>query len=433
MRIKLIPFEAYTKMLNNLKSYLPPDKFYLYATTLFFFLLGSQQLVSRWLIFIFLALFLINWKKLFSIEVLSLIFFIFSLYGVYAYNHREIFDNYSLTMEVAKKATMILIVYMLGVSLRGVSRNNLSDERKVFYLLYAFFIAYAIMILYSYFMLPQDNPLSGHGMQVSYKALYVFHGRVNSTHIAYFLSMVSVLLPFLLIYSKAFRERKFNFLELLILYVLAIFSLYLAIQMGRRLTMYIVILIFVFMSAKVVWLTLKKHNIYWALSLLIGVCLVFSVGYYLMSDSPIAKRILVGGLADKRYEWWIQGLRYMIEYPWGGAATIPSHGENLYVHNTWIDIGKGYGILAFLSLIFFYSLHFKYYYRILVDKTISGFMTSLILIISLALFLNMLIEPIFHTEQSYFFYSIFFLGFVKAYADLSTDSTELISSNLSEK
>ena len=420
-------------MLNNLKSYLPPDKFYLYATTLFFFLLGSQQLISRWFIFIFLALFLINWKKLFSIEVISLILFIFSLYGVYAYNHREIFDNYSLTMEVAKKATMILIVYMLGVSLRGVSRNNLSDERKIFYLLYAFFIAYAIVIIYSYFMLPQQHPLTGHGMQVSYKALYVFYGMVNSTHIAYFLSMVSALLPFLLIYSKAFRERKFNFLELLILYFLAIFSLYLAMQMGRRLTIYIVILIFVLMGVKAVWLTLKKHNIYWALSLLIGVCLVFAVGYYLLSDSLMAKRILAGGLADKRYEWWIQGLRYMIEYPWGGAAAIPSHGQNPYVHNTWIDIGKGYGILAFLSLIIFYILHFKYYYRILSDKKISDFMKSLILIITLVLFLNMLIEPIFKTEQSYFFYSIFFLGFVKAYADLYTGSTEVIPSSLSAK
>jgi len=420
-------------MLNILKSYLPPDKFYLYATILFFFLLGSQQLISHWFIFIFIALFLINWKKVFSIEVISLILFIFSLYGVYAYNHREIFDNYSLTMEVVKKAIMIFIVYMLGVSLRGVSRNNLSDERNIFYLVYAFFIAYAIMIIYSYFMLPQQHPLTGHGMQVSYRALYVFYGMVNSTHIAYFLSMVSALLPFLLIYSKAFRERKFNFLELLILYFLAIFSLYLAMQMGRRLTIYMVILIFVLMGARAVWLTLKKHNIYWALSLLIGVCLTFAVGYYLLSDSLMAKRILAGGLADKRYEWWIQGLQYMIEYPWGGAAAIPSHGENPYVHNTWIDIGKGHGILAFLSLIIFYILHFKYYYRILSDKKISDFMKSLVLIVTLVLFLNMLIEPIFKTEQSYFFYSIFFLGFVKAYADLYIGSTEVIPLSLSEK
>jgi hypothetical protein len=414
-------------MLNDMKLYLFPDKYYIYGAILFLFLLGSEQLITRWLIFIFFALFLIDWKKLFSIEVISLIFFIFSLYGVYACNHMEIFDNYSQTIDIVKKGAMILIVYMLGVSLRGVSAGKLSDERRIFYLLYAFFIAYAIMITYSYFMLQQESPLTGHGMKVAYKALYVFYGMVNSTHIAYFLSMVSALLPFLLIYTRAFRERKFTFTELLILYFLSLFTLYLAMQMGRRLTIYIVILIFVFMGAKAVWLTLKKHNIYWTLSLLIGLCLVFAVGYYFMSDSLMAKRILEGGLADKRYEWWLQGLRYMVEYPWGGAAAIPSHGDNPYVHNTWIDIGKAYGIFAFLGLIIFYILHFKYYYRILADKKISGFMKSLILIISLVLFLNMLIEPIFHTEQSYFFYSIFFLGFVKAYSDLSCGSTKSAS------
>lgn len=197
--------------------------------------------------------------------------------------------------------------------------------------------------------------------------------------------------------------------------------------MGRRLTLYIVLLIFLFMGAKAVWQILKNRSLYWTLSLLVGLMLVFAIGYYFMSDTLIIKRILTAGLADKRYEWWLQGLRYMVEYPWGGAANIPSHGQNPYVHNTWIDIGKGYGIFAFLSLIIFYLLHFKYYYRILIDKKISGFMTSLILIISLVLFLNMLIEPIFKTEQSYFFYSIFFLGFVKAYSDLYTGNTKCTS------
>lgn len=400
-----------------------PDKLYLPLATLFFFLLGSQLLVNFWLVFILFSLFLIDWKRLFSIEVGVLALFLFSLYGGLAYRDQAIAVH-------LQEAVMVFVVYLLGLSLRGVSTNETLDEKKLFYLLYAFFFAYILAILYSYLALPQDMPLKTWGMQVYYRrgheGILINDGKLLSSIIAYFLTMAAAMLPLLIFNFKAFIERKFTLFELFFIGAAGIFSLYLATEMGRRTTIFILLLISLFMVAKIVYVILKRHNIYWALSFFAGTILVFIVGYYLVADTLAVKRILVRGLGDPRYGWWMDGLRYAIKYPWGGGENIVIQGQYIYAYNLWVDIGKSYGIFALLSLVAFHLLHIKYFYRIFHHKEISSFMKNLIFIIALVIVTYFIIEPVYQSEKSYFFYTIFLLGFIKAYSELYTTTVPIV-------
>ncbi len=422
-------------MLLDFKLFSISDKLYLPLATLFLFLLGSQLLVNHWLPFIFLSLFLIDRKKIFTPEAGVLLLFIFALYGGMIYRDFDTLSGAGSMTAVLQEAIMVFVVYMVGASLRGLAPGDLLDERRLLYLLYAFFFAYNLAILYSYFALPQDNPLKTWGMQVYYKrdGEFIHEGKLLSSIIAYFLSTTAVILPLLIFNFKAFLERRFTAFELLMIGAFGTFSLYLATEMGRRITIYALLIITLFMVAKIVLAILKKHNIYWALSFIAGVIFVLFVGYYLTADSLAMKRIFVRGLTDPRYGWWLDGLRYAFEYPWGGGEKIIIWGQYTYAHNFWIDIGKSYGILALISLVVFHLLHVKYFYRIFTQPKISNFVRLLFFIIAFVILTYFTIEPVYQSDRSYFFYTLFFVGVVRGYwelysaLNLSTDQNSALS------
>ena len=413
-----------------MKFFTLSDQKHLLILTLFFFLLGSQLFVYHWWYFVLPALFLINWKKIYSPEVLVLGVFLLSVYIVDVSLHKEILHNRGLTIDTLGQMLMILIAYLLGLSVKGISKSSLRDERKIFYLLYGFFIAYILAILYSYYMIPQPSKYPTWGIYVyfenEYQRLHIRDGRLISTIIAYYLTMVSTLIPLLILNFKEFRWRGFTLMELLALGSFALFSIYLAEFMGRRITFLMILIVFLYLGGIELRKIGKKFSLHTPLLLItiIAIVLFPLIYYYFLKDTLFMARFTkLGGFSDTRYHWWIPGLQCMMDHPFGGGYNmnfIPGKWSKL-AHNTWIDIGKEFGILAFVSSIIFYLMHIRYLARILMNKSISIFMKNIILIIVFGLFLQMMIEPVFHSEKVYFFYSIFFLGFLKNYADLYSD------------
>lgn len=405
------------------------DQSYFMIITMVLVLLGSHIFVHYLWVFILPILFLIDWKKKLPFEFFLLLFFLISLYSVYLHeNSREIFESFQLSSSVVIEIVMILLLYMMAIHPKISDKTIASNEKKLFYLLFGFFIAYIFGIIYSYYFLPQYHPLRRAGFSVFYtysNDLFVGDdGKIRVTLVAYYLSAIVALMPFLLFYYKSFRERKFIPLELFLLLGMGLFSLYLASNMGRRITVLLLLLIFLYVGTLTLITTAKEYGKYKFLIALIIVIILFSVGYYYLIETNAIKRVRIhGGFIDSRYLYWFRGLECIYNYPFGGAANIPViNGIDPNAHNLWINIGKNYGLFAFIGSILFYLTHLKYLVRIILNKSISIFMKNLLIIISIVLVANLMVESIFYTEKTYFFYSIFFLGFLKYYSDLYTTS-----------
>jgi len=234
---------------------------------------------------------------------------------------------------------MVLVMYLLGSSIHPYSsiKSSLLSEKRVFYLLFVFFIAYTLSIAYSYFFIPQDahlypDKVVPNGMHVwfqnEYKRLHVHEGRLISTIIAYYLTFTAILFPFLFFKFKTFRERKFYYVEWLFLVLLSLFALYISNIMGRRTVLFLFVLIFLYFAS----LIIVKYMIY-----------------------------------------WIPGLKAMLAYPFGGAHEISVAQGMKLAHNTWIDIGKDYGIIPFVTFVLFCIMHVPYILKVLFSHSVSHF------------------------------------------------------------
>lgn len=428
-------------MINNLNSYLVPDKYYLQAITLFFFLLGSQLLVNHWFIFIFFALFLIDWRKIFSAEVYTLTLFLLSLLYPYYnfYIHKGIYGHEHSIVSVLSEILMIFVVYLLGVSLKGISTKDLTSERKVFYLLYGFFIAYGLVLIYSFFVFPINQRFPTDGMRLYYTATesikhihYQWGGTLVSTVVAYSITVFITVIPFIIFNFKAFKDRRFTHIEIFALISLALSSLFFALKMGRRMTLLFLLLLFIFFSVKFILKDLNKFNLYRVLFIFSAFILVFMVGYFFIVDAndfTFLIRRMMSGNFQIRIGYWAEGWQYILQHPWGGAGYLLVDSHHYYAHNAWIDIGKRFGIFPFILMILFWIMHIRYFAKIILNQKVSNFMKSLILVIAFALFADWMIEPLPLTHKSLFFYTIFFMGFLKYYADLSSEDIQKADPN----
>lgn len=423
-------------MIKSMTKSLLSDQSYLMMMIIVLVLLGSHIFVHYLWIFILPIVFLIDWKKKLPLEVYLLLFFLISLYGIYIHeNSREILGSFQLASGVVVEIVMIFLLYMMAIHPKISEKTLLSNEKKLFYLLYGFFIAYIIGIIYSYYFLPQFHPLRRAGFSVFYTyandPFVGSDGKIRVTLVAYYLSAIVALVPFLVFNYKSFRERKFIPLELFLLVGMGLFSLYLASNMGRRMTVLLLLLVFIYIVTLSLITIIREYGKYKFFIALVIVIILFSVGYYYLIETSAIKRVRIhGGFIDPRYVYWFRGLECIYDYPFGGAANIPViNGIDPNAHNLWINIGKSFGIFAFIGSIVFYFIHFKYLIRIILNKSISMFMKNLILILTLVLFANMMVESIFYTEKTYFFYSIFFLGFLKLYSDSFSHNIENLKAN----
>ena len=405
-----------------------PYKLHSLITILFLFILGSHLLDYHPLFFIVVSIILIDWRKIYLKEVLVLFIFLTSVYITLLFLDRDIIHNFDKAMKFLSQALMLFLAYLFGLSIRKFSKSKtFKNDKFIFYIFFGFFIAYTISLLYSYIVLPEDNPITREGMYVcfqnEYKRLNVNGGNLISTVIAYYLTFTVILLPFILLYFKEFRARKFSHLELLFLVGCSFFTLYLASEMGRRTVLFLLLLTFLYLGISIIINKFKAHNYYHILLVVISIILLIILGYYFFADTMAVKRLISLDITQvKRFQFWTPGLQAMMDHPFGGGHDVivgqNGKGFNMKLaHNTWIDIGKDFGIIPFVAFIIFFLIHMLYIIRVFLSKTINSLTKHLFVVIFVCFFAIMMIEPVFTSDKTFFFYIIFYLGFLKNYSD----------------
>jgi len=408
-----------TKKLAKLFLYTAPIKLHSLFIIGFLVVLGSHLLDYYPFIFIITGIILVDWEKIKQKEIILLAIFLGSIYITWFVLDPSIINNYRLLGQ----GLLIFIAYLLGLSINIKSlKEEKYYEKIIFYLFFGFFIAYIVLLLYSYIMIAQDSPLTAYGMhtyfQNEYKRLNINRGNLISTIIAYHLIFSAIILPFILFYFKKLRLKNFSYFELLLLLGTALFSLYLATEMGRRTVVFLLLLTFLYLGISVIASKFKGHNYYHVLFVGIAIAFLFILGYYLFGDTKAVKRLISTNISqEKRFQFWLPGLTAMMNFPFGGGHDVILENYTKLAHNTWIDIGKDFGIIPFIAAIVFFLVHLFYLIRITLNKTLDNFIKHIFVIFFISFIAIMMIEPVFTSDKTFFFYIIFYLGSLKGCAD----------------
>ena len=409
---------------------------------LFLVLLGSHMLDNVLYLFVVASLVLIEWQYVRSKEFIILFLFILSVYVTWIFLDKQILYNFEYTLKLFSQGGLILVMYLLG---RSISVDTTNEERKLFYFLYLFIIVYIVALVYSfiepylfkewggvilplgedifaYFPHEAESLVKKMGMLVcfpnEYKRLNVNGGFLISTIIAYYLSLMAILLPHIIFNLKEYRANKFSSIEIVFLLSLSVFAIYLASEMGRR----TVFVLLVFSLASIIIMNMidfaKKLNIKEFLFALALIVVFLWIGYGFLSDTVIGKKMALVGLHDKRFSWWSGGIKAMLDYPFGGGHGVFLARNMKMAHNTWIDIGKDFGVIPFFIFVVLTLYSFYILVHTILAKKISPFFKHLIFLIAISFYAIMMIEPVFTSDKTFFAYIVFFFGLLnKIYFD----------------
>jgi hypothetical protein len=241
-------------------------------------------------------------------------------------------------------------------------------------------------------------------------------GKLISTIIAYYLIFAVMLIPITFFANTLFQPCSLKrCTERFLLMLLGLFALYIAAQMGRRVVMVLFALamvywIFFYLLRNIrIFLKTKKTRL--ILSSLFFIVLVMLVSYWLLSDSDALRRLTKSSiLHDHRFEFWRPALKIMFDNPFGGGHSIYITPKMYLAHNTWIDIGKYFGIIPFLLSIFFFFIHIGYWWQLNFSSTISTETKHMFNSLLFIAFAQLMIEPVFISDKIFFAYVIYLLG-----------------------
>ena len=401
---------------------------------MFLALLGSHLLDDRPYFLVGFLLLLVEWKKVLLREFLAVLVFVASLYIMWIYIDTWVLNRPDLMLKVLSQGLLILLMYLLGLSVPLSSQNN---DKIFFYFIYIFIFVYVIMLVYSYaipyiedyqreeifffvdnIVLPLPHEvqpvLKVYGLKVcfpnEYERLHVNGGYLISTIIAYYLSIMALLLPMLLFGLKRVKSAKFTYWEIGIFVLLAIFALYLANEMGRRTVL--VLFAFSFVVSALIYFSkfIKYRNTKGVLLAIIALGILGAIAYYFLHDTLAMRKLLSAGLHDKRFSWWGHTVKIILDYPFGGGHSIYLTPKIYLAHNTWLDIGKDYGVIPFITFMAT-TIFFAYIVlSLLFSNHVSLFLKQLIFLIATALFAIFMIEPVFASDKTFFAYVFFFFG-----------------------
>lgn len=384
-------------------------------------LLGSHMLDNRIYLFAIAAFFLVEWKNIDIKKSLLVILYIVAIYIIWVLLDKDVLFKADVAIKIISELSLIIGLYLLGVSID--IRNIVSDSKGIkifFYLLFFFFIAYSLLILYSYYAIAQDHPLTWKGLFVcfpnSYQETGVNGGRLISTIIAYYLTVVAALFAYATIYFDKLKSRKiFNYYEAIFIILLALFSLYIATLLGRRTTIVLFIAVFVILFLlRLIFDSSNKERAIITITLLA----LFFLIYLLFGEtiretfSYMYNRLTRQGLSAARFSFWIPGLQAMLDYPFGGGhGVFVSHNMKL-AHNTWIDIGKDFGIIPFVLFLLFTAVHLYYFVKVLLCSKLERLIKLQLLVVMMTTLPVLMIEPVFTSDKTYFAYVMFYFGII---------------------
>jgi len=411
-----------------------------YRTCLYLllFVLGIHLLDDKVYLFLPFLLLCIDWKSLRIWSTFLVAMFLVSLYTTWVYIDHDLVTRMDVGLKLFSQGLLVLLMYLLG---RTLSKQVLQSERGVFYLLLFFIIGYMFSLAYSYWQpyieegdtllhmvkniftnapkvsdIPKPPINGSFGMMVcfpnEYKRLHVNGGYLISTIIAYYLSLMAIILPLLLFNISSLKQKKFGYMELAFLITLSLFALYLASVMGRRTVIALLLFSFVSIVLLKIVMMLKRGNIKYIL-LVIFLAFAFSLAFYWMfSDTPAVEKLAKVGIHDKRFGWWYGGIQAMLHYPFGGGHGVFLAHNMKMAHNTWIDIGKDFGVIPFLAFLLL-SLYFLYQsLSFLLSRHTLPFLKQMVFLMTVSIYAIMMIEPVFTSDKTFIAYIFFFFGVV---------------------
>ncbi len=372
---------------------------------------------SLWIIIIPL-IFFIDLKKLKDISFVILSLMIISIYIIWYHLDPSIIYNFRFLHGI-----LIIVIYAVSLSipLNNISKNNLS--LIITLIIFMTIFSYILSIMYSYFFIHQDKILNSWGMHVcfenEYHRLHINKGRLISTVIAYFLTFSVIFASIVLIgYRSIVRQNYLGYILIAIAVIFGLFSLYVADLMGRRTVLILFLLTWIYFILKIVIKlfisALKQKNYLQIISAILIILIGIVMAYYLNIDSPAMKRILSGNIFnDHRFSYWFPGIKAMIQYPLGGGHSIFVAKGMKLAHNTWIDIGKDFGVIPFIFSITWFLMQIYYIIILIKLKNIELYIKEMVIIFSVAIFAILSIEPVFTSDKIFFAFVVFFFGIVK--------------------
>lgn len=396
------------------------DRIYIAAVLIFLVALGSHILDDRAYIFVLFSLLLVDWRNLqYKTILLPVAFLVSVLIAWIAIDHR-VFTQFNFGMNVISRLILIGLMYLLGYSIVSyLYRTKKDDDIYLwFYVLSVFFITYTGMILISYFYLKQDNPLNTYGMHVifpnEYKRLNVNNGRLISTIIAYYLAIMIALFTFVVIFIDKLKKKLFSIWELILFIGIGLSALYFSVEMGRRVTIVVLLLnllLLIFVRAR------EKFNSVNKAAVLLGVFAlilfyIYTFGHPSESNYSISRLWHLNPLDDQRFTWWATGIKAMLDFPLGGGHGVMVAHNTKLAHNTWIDIGKDFGVIPF-SLFLLLTIQSIYFLiKIALFSKMDIFKKVLLIITPMSAFPILMIEPVFTSDKTFIAYLFFYMGIV---------------------
>jgi hypothetical protein len=365
-------------------------KYYLLGVILFMALLGSHMLDNRIYLFAIVAFFLVDWKSVDIKSSLLAVFYIVAIYIIWILLDKDVIFKADVAIKIISELSLIILLYLLGASIDV--RNIVSSTKgiKIFsYLLFSFFITYSVAILYSYYTIDQGHSMIIEGLFVcfpnEYQRLNVNGGRLISTIISYYLTVVAALLAYVSIYIDKLKKRKiFNYYEIIFIVLLSLLSFYIAILLGRRITIILFITVFlVLILIRIIYDFSNKERV--SITAILFVLLVLIYHFFAEELKEVFSymyyRFHHKGLNAVRITYWIPGLQAMLDYPFGGGHGVFVGHKMKLAHNTWIDIGKDFGIIPFVLFLLFAVVHLYYFIKVMLFSKLERLIKLQLLVV----------------------------------------------------
>lgn len=228
---------------------------------------------------------------------------------------------------------------------------------------------------------------------------------ITATNVGMHIVPLLTFLPVLL-----FGNNGFNGLTLFLGSVLSILAVLSSTLVSTRtpIVLFGLLLIFVFLY--------NLKNLSFSKKILTG--LIFSIIIYVYQIVDFAATEITSFLYSRfqqkdvvdfgsRLEMWMEGIRNVFLFPWGGEVMRYN-----YYHNLWLDLKKFGGVVPMILLVVFSVFSIKITYQVLNNTQISRQTRSLLGSMFFVVFAMMFMEPVIEGGPVFFLFYVFLVSFM---------------------
>lgn len=294
------------------------------------------------------------------------------------------------------------ILYLLG---KYIACHN--DEKGLIVLLYLFAFSVAFISILSVCVDVAKNGflVMGYGRNVPLIGIDNVEGYAAATGISSRLILLTSFFVFIML--------PYSWPKKVIFVFGAFLAIYCAVRIQSRTTIVSLALIFSTMVIGGLKSLPKKQKCLLLLGMVgIVYIILYILGHYsdelVIIDRFQADEIETGG---GRLERLLNVVSLMWSYPFGGM------GKDIeYAHNLWFDCARVAGIIPFMLLIIIALVYIRYLFKIARNKSIDLILRNIFWILSLAILMVFLAEPVLEGIPMVFEFFCFLFGIMHCYA-----------------